>query len=107
MQNRKGVPPPSQVLGIPTAPPPIFHFLFSIFACVLFLAGCAAPGEPTERKPRVPAPVSDLAATQQDDNVILSFTLPRHPVDRLPLNETPAIEIYRDFPPPSAPPPPH
>jgi hypothetical protein len=102
MENRKGVPPPSQVLRIPTAPPPIFHFLFSIFACVLFLAGCAAPGEPTERKPRVPAPVSDLAATQQDDNVILSFTLPRQSVDRRPLKETPAIEIYRDFAPVSA-----
>jgi hypothetical protein len=101
MENRKGVPP-SQVLRIPTASPLIFYFLFSIFACVLLLAGCAAPGEPTERKPRVPAPVADLAATQQDDNVILSFTLPKESVDRRPLKETPAIEIYRDFAPVSA-----
>ena len=99
MENRKGVPP-SQVLRIPTAPPPIFHFLLSIFACLL--AGCAAPGEPTERKPRVPTFVTDLAATQQDDNVILSFTLPKESVDRRPLKETPAIEIYRDFAPVSA-----
>jgi hypothetical protein len=101
MENPKGVPP-SQVLRIPTAPPPIFHFLLPIFACVLLLAGCAAPGEPTERKPRVPTPVTDLAATQQDDNVILSFTLPKESVDRRPLKETPAIEIYRDFAPVAA-----
>ena len=101
MENRKGVPP-SQVHRVPTAPPPIFHFLFSIFACLLLLAGCAAPGEPTERKPPVPTPVTDLAATQQDDNVILNFTLPKQSVDRRPLKETPAIEIYRDFAPLSA-----
>src|SRR5580704_6584067 len=101
MENRKGVPP-SQVHRVPTALPPIFHFLFSIFACLLLLAGCAAPGEPTARKPRVPTPVTDLAATQQDDNVILNFTLPKESVDRRPLKETPAIEIYRDFAPLSA-----
>ncbi len=87
---------------MPTAPSPIFRFLFSMFACLLLLAGCAAPGEPTERKPRVPTPVTDLAATQQDDNVILSFTLPKESVDRRPLKETPSIEIYRDFAPVSA-----
>jgi hypothetical protein len=101
MENRKGVPP-SQVHRVPTAPPLVFYFLFSIFACLLLLAGCAAPGEPTARKPRVPTPVTDLAATQQDDNVILNFTLPKQSVDRRALKEAPAIEIYRDFAPVSA-----
>jgi hypothetical protein len=101
MENRKGAPP-SQVSRTVTASAPVFDFLFSIFACILVLAGCAAPGEPTERRPRVPTPVTDLAAVQQDDNVILSFTLPRESVDRHPLRQTPAIEIYRDFAPVSS-----
>jgi hypothetical protein len=101
MENRKGVPP-SQAPQTATAPAPIFDFLFSILACILVLAGCAAPGEPTERKPRVPTPVTDLAAVQQDDNVILSFTLPKESVDRHPLRQIPAIEIYRDFAPVSS-----
>lgn len=101
MENRKGAPP-SQVSRTVTASAPVFHFLFSIFAGILVLAGCAAPGEPTERKPRVPTPVTDLSAVQQDDNVILSFTLPKESVERHPLRQTPAIEIYRDFAPVSS-----
>jgi hypothetical protein len=81
----------------------MLHFLFSMFAVAWLAAGCGAPGEPLERKPRVPTPVSDLAAAQQDDNVILTFTLPKESVDRRELKQPPAIEIYRDFAPvPSA-----
>ena len=68
----------------------------------LFIAGCAAPGEPTERKPPVPAAITDLAAAQQGNDVILSFTLPQETVTRHPLKEAPEIEIYRDFLPPPA-----
>jgi hypothetical protein len=71
-----------------------FEFHISIFV-LLLLAGCAAPSEPYERKPPVAEPVSDLAATQSADDVILTFTLPTQTVDRLPLKEPLAIEIYR------------
>jgi hypothetical protein len=84
----------------------IFYFLFSIFALVALLAGCGAPGEPVERKPPIPTAVNDLAATQQGDNVILTFTLPKESVEGRELKQPPAIEILRDFQtvPPSSPP---
>src|SRR5713226_5882788 len=55
---------------------PIFYFLFSIF-CFGWLAGCAAPGEPTPKHPLVPEAIADLAARQAGDAVALTFTLPR------------------------------
>ncbi len=98
MENRNGAQP-SQLRKSAAAPAPIFHFLFSIFAFAVLVAGCAAPGEPIERKPHAPTPVADLAATQHGNNVILGFTLPKETVDRRPLKQSPAIEIYRDFAP--------
>jgi hypothetical protein len=77
-------------------PPAIFHFLFSIFAVAL-LAGCAAPGEPVERKAPIPTAITDLSATQQGDNVSLTFTLPKESVEGRELKQPPAIEIFRDF----------
>jgi hypothetical protein len=77
---------------------PIFHFLFSIFA-VSLLIGCGAPGEPVERKAPTPTAVNDLAASQQGDNVILTFTFPKDSVENRPLKQPPAIEIFRDFQP--------
>jgi hypothetical protein len=73
-----------------------FHFLFSIFAVSLLL-GCGVPGEPIERKPPIPTAVTDLAATQQGDSVILTFTFPKDSVENRPLKQPPAIEIFRDF----------
>lgn len=98
MENRKGAQP-SQIRKSAAAPSPVFHFLLSVFAFALLAAGCAAPGEPIERKPRAPTPVADLAATQHGDDVILGFTLPKESVDRRPLQQPPTIEIYRDFAP--------
>ncbi len=60
-----------------------------------FLMGCAAPGEPSPRHPVVPQGVGDLAAYQQGQAVVLTFTLPKQSVGKAPLPETPAIEIYR------------
>ena len=88
-------------------PPAIFYFLFSIFASAVLLANCGAPGEPVERKAPTPTAVTDLAATQQGDNVILTFTLPKESVERRELKQPPAIEIFRDFQPvPASPAPP-
>lgn len=77
-------------------------FWFLLAALSIFAVGCAAPGEPLERKPPVPAAVSDLAAQQSANTVVLNFTLPTETVDHRPLKTPPAIEIYRDFV-PSAP----
>jgi hypothetical protein len=73
----------------------IFYFPISIFLVSCFLGGCAAPAEPMERKPPVPKAVADLAAAQAGDDVVLTFTLPKETVERRPLKQGPAIEIFR------------
>src|ERR1700723_3106196 len=88
---------PSQLAQRSRVPPAIFHFLFSIFASAVLLANCGAPGEPVERKAPTPTAVTDLAATQQGDDVILTFTLPKESLERRELKQPPAIEILRDF----------
>jgi hypothetical protein len=74
----------------------VFGFRISTFV-LLLVAGCASPGQPIERKPLVPQAVKDLAAVQSGNDVILTFTLPSETVDHRPLEQAPAIEIYRDF----------
>jgi hypothetical protein len=69
----------------------------------LIATGCAAPGEPYERKPPTPVAITDLTAVQSGNDVQLTFTLPQEAVDHRPLTELPAIEIYRDFYKPPAP----
>lgn len=76
-------------------------FALSVYACAL-LAGCAAPGDPTARHPVVPTPIADLAAWQEGNEVVLTFNLPDRSMDREPLAESPAIEIYRAPLPPGA-----
>lgn len=72
---------------------------FSLLGSLIWLVSCAAPGEPIERKPQVPTAITDLAARQQGNDVILTFTLPKDTVEHRPLKRTPAIEIYRGFDP--------
>ncbi len=72
------------------------YFLISIF-CFLALLGCAAPGEPTPSQPVVPKAIGDLAARQEGDGVVLTFSLPTRSMQDEPLAEPPAIEIYRGF----------
>ena len=71
---------------------PVFHFLFSM---LFFSAGCGAPGDPVPPSPPVPAAITDLAARQLGDGVLLSFTLPTTSVSGSRLPETPAVEILR------------
>jgi hypothetical protein len=96
MENRKAAAP-SQFAQSLRVPPPIFHFLFSIFASLTLVAGCGAPGEPVERKAPIPTAVNDLAATQQGDDVTLTFTFPKESVEGRELKQPAAIEIFRDF----------
>lgn len=74
--------------------------LFSSFAVIS--GGCASPGEPLERRPPIPTAVSDLAAHQSGNNVILTFTLPTETTQHLALAHSPQIEIYRTFAPVSS-----
>jgi hypothetical protein len=73
----------------------IFHFPLSFFLFSLLLGGCAAPAEPLERRAPVPKAVSDLVAVQAGNDIVLRFTPPKETVDRRPLKQLPAIEIYR------------
>jgi hypothetical protein len=75
----------------------IFYLPFSIFLILAVLGGCGSPGEPIERKPPVPAAISDLSAEQAGNTVVLTFTLPRESLDHRILKEPPDIEIYRGF----------
>src|SRR5579871_3623891 len=84
--------------------PPRLRIANRVLACGMLaaaisvcLSGCAAPGEPIERKTPVPATVTDLAATQSGNDVVLTFTLPTTAQDRRTLKQSPAIEIYRSM----------
>lgn len=61
----------------------------------MVISGCAAPGEPIERRPPVPTPINDLSATQDGSDMLLTFTLPKDTVQKLPLKSPPTVEIYR------------
>lgn len=75
----------------------IFHLLFFLLLVSVLLGGCASPGEPLERRPPTPAAVTDLAAQQSGNNVVLTFTQPRDTVDHRPLKQPLAIDVYRRF----------
>jgi hypothetical protein len=60
------------------------------------IAGCAAPGEPSTRRPPIPDAIGDLSAKQQGNNVVLTFTVPNESIDRHPLKSTPTVELYRN-----------
>lgn len=64
-------------------------------AAFALIAGCAAPGAPVTREPRVPRAITDLSARQSGDSVLLSFRMPSETVQGRKLSRTPAIEIYR------------
>jgi len=87
------------VLASKTRAPVILIVFLQFLVSSLWLSGCAAPGEPIERKPQVPTAITDLAAQQQGNDVILTFTMPKDTVEHRPLKQAPAIEIYRKFEP--------
>ncbi|HEX4003035.1 MAG TPA: hypothetical protein VHX36_10330 [Candidatus Acidoferrales bacterium] len=66
-------------------------------ACAAVFAGCASPGEPTDRKPPTPQAVTDLAAEQSGNDVVLTFTMPQEGVDGRLLDAVPSVEIFRNF----------
>jgi hypothetical protein len=95
MQIRKGDFAPGPAAHSYASRLPIFYFLFSI----LILYGCAAPGEPLERKPPTPNTVNDLAASQSGNDVILTFILPRDSVEKREILKPISVNVYRNFEP--------
>jgi hypothetical protein len=76
------------------------HFLDAVglsLILAVFLAGCAAPGEPIARQPVVAQGINDLSARQTGNSVVLTFTLPKETIQGNPLREAPEIKIYREF----------
>ena len=101
MKFREPDCPRKAASGTAVPPAAIFCFLFSTFLFISLVAtilgGCAAPGEPSERKLPTPDPVKDLAASQLGNEVTLTFTLPRDSVERRQLQQPLTIQVYRDF----------
>ena len=95
MEIRKGDLAPGPAAQSYARHLPIFYFLLSFF----ILYGCAAPGEPIERKPPTPIPVADLTASQSGNDVILTFTLPRDSVEKREILKPISIDVYRNFEP--------
>jgi hypothetical protein len=93
MEIRKGDRPPKSAAG-PSAP---FFTIFYLLFSIIILYGCAAPGEPVERKPPTPNPVTDLAASQLGNDVTLTLTLPRESIEKRQLQQPLTIEVYREF----------
>jgi len=91
------------VAQLPDPTPPAAPLFFKRRAqCALFLAliavaaaGCGAPGEPEPPKPILPQAVADLAARQQGNTIILTFTLPTRSTTNGDLDGPPTVEIYR------------
>lgn len=102
MEHEKGEPAPSPASETRALSLLRLMLSFSLLGSLIWLVSCAAPGEPIERKPQVPTAITDLAARQQGNDVILTFTLPKETVDHRPLKKNSAIEIYRGFDPPVA-----
>jgi hypothetical protein len=95
MQIRKGAFASSPTAYSHAPRLPILYFLLSIF----ILYGCAAPGEPIERKPPTPTPVSDLTLSQSGNDVVLTFTLPRDSVEKREILKPISVNVYRNFEP--------
>src|SRR5580704_5765007 len=97
MEHKEGEQASSPAAKLSALLPSVFILALTVH--LIGLMACAAPGEPVERKPQVPTAIADLAAQQQGNDAILTFTMPKESVERRPLKQTPAIEIYRKFEP--------
>lgn len=69
-------------------------FCFLIFACWL-VSACGVPGDPVPPSPPIPTAVSDLAAQQLGDGVLLTFTPPNKSTRGDRLTQTPTLEVLR------------
>lgn len=97
MKNRRWARAAKAFCSAASVPFSASYTLYSVLLCSLFIAGCASPSEPYERKAPTPQAVNDLTATRSGNDVALSFTLPSEAMDHRPLATPLTIEIYRDF----------
>ncbi|MGA2300337.1 MAG: fibronectin type III domain-containing protein [Candidatus Acidiferrum sp.] len=79
----------------PKQPSPYFSIPFLLVLVLLVASGCGAPGEPLPPSPPIPAAISDLAAEQAGDAVLLTFTMPKKSVRGESLKEVPTLEVLR------------
>ncbi|MHB8410841.1 MAG: fibronectin type III domain-containing protein [Candidatus Acidiferrales bacterium] len=79
------------------AAPSISYFFLVILIGALFVAGCAAPGQPVTRRPPAPAAITDLSTHQFGNRIELTFTLPKQTVQGRALTQLPQVEIYREY----------
>ncbi|MDP9170516.1 MAG: hypothetical protein M3N54_07865 [Acidobacteriota bacterium] len=61
-------------------------------ACLL-LAACGYPGEPRPPALNRPVPITDLAAVQHGDKILIHFTVPTRTTEDLPIRGTPDVEV--------------
>jgi len=68
--------------------------LFPVLVCVMLVAaGCGAPGDPLPPSLNIPERITDLAARQQGDRLLVSFTLPALTTDGVALRRFRAVEL--------------
>ena len=90
MTPRKGA------IAIPPGQPKLaLALLCGLLAVVATATSCGVPGEPVPPSPPIPLAVTDLAAAQRGDGVLLSFTPPNKSTRSERLNTTPTMEILR------------
>lgn len=70
-------------------------FYCALLCAYLVTAGCGVPGDPTPPSPPIPKAVTDLAAFQRGDGVLLTFTLPNKSTRGDRLTETPTLDVLR------------
>ncbi len=70
-------------------------FLLLLFACPLFLTGCAKTGDPHPPVVLVPKPATDLAASQYSDQILLTFSIPIQNTNGSPAATLGSIEVWR------------
>ena len=63
---------------------------------LLLICGCGKVGDPRPPKVRVPAPITDLRASQNETNIVLTWTNPQKYVDGSNATDLTNINILRD-----------
>jgi len=79
----------------PRQPSPYSSIPFLLMVILFVAGGCGAPGEPLPPSPAIPVAISDLAAQQAGDAVLLTFTMPKKSVRGESLKEVPTLEVLR------------